>query len=773
MPYRTSYDLIGTPDTYILEEKDCTVKTQKKYETVMCLGNGYLGMRSAFSEVAPSQSRLTMIAGLYDQQPNEVEELMPLPDATALHLAADGTTLSPMSADVRDYGRSLNLKNGLLSYTYTQNLANGGAVTVTQRRFVSMAQRHLVAFDTTIVADCDTELSVNVSINARQTMNGTQHAFEDERTVLADDVLWYAGHAAVAGTPFRIANRVKFYVNGEEMSKQRYSTDRRYLATNAKISLHKGDEVRISRLVLFYTGHDTEMKRLSLDGSKEMVTAEMARLAAKGFEALLDESRAAWAARWSNCDVTVNGKDPTETLNIRLCLYHSIIMCPDHDDRLSIAAKGLTGPGYAGHVFWDCEIFNLPFFVYTDPATARKLCTYRYRTLGGARKKAKEYGYQGAMFPWEGSSCKGEEQCPTYGGYDADNVRHHINCGEIEHHIVCDVAYGSYQYATITRDRAFLRKYGYEILFETANFWQSRMTFNKALDRYEILDLTGPDEYKEHVDNNAYTNYMVKWNLDTALSEAEKLQAEDKALFDRLDQKIGLVALMEQIRQKAPKLYLPVPNEEGLIPQDDTYLTLEKIDLTKYKTSGINRLIFKDYNSRERNHIMVSKQADIVQLFVLLPGLFSPETVKQNFDFYESRCLHDSSLSLSAYAMVAASLGMPDFAHQFFHGALNTDFGENKISCSEGIHAANCGGVWQSVVFGFAGVKATEKSLTVDPHLPSCWNEISFRLYYHGCHLKVTVSKDSVTLEPLNGKKFTCSVHGKTVTASKTVTVNY
>ena len=761
-------------NTYVLEENDCTLKNQKKYETVMCLGNGYLGMRGSFCESNSAQSRLTLIAGLYDQQPNEVEELMMLPDTSLLSVSANGNTLSPMSALASDYSRSLNLKNGLLTYSYRYTPEGTDAsLSVTQRRFASMDQLHLVGFETIIKPEYNTELSVKALVDARQTMDGTQHIFEEERVVLEDDVLWYAGRASVAGTPFRVANRVKIFVNGKEIENKRYSTTRRLLSTTSNFAVCAGDEVRVVRYVLFYTGNDSEMSGLDYPAMKNYIVDEMARIAKKSFDELLTDSQNAWAKRWQTCDLTIEGEDPTETLNARLCMYHMIIMCPAHDDRMSIAAKGLTGPGYAGHVFWDCEIFNLPFFVYTDPATARKLCTYRYHTLGGARAKAKEYGFRGSMFPWESASCKGDEQCAVRGNYDNDNTPRHITCGEIEHHIVCDVAYGVYNYAKATGDVEFMEKCGYEILFETADFWQSRLEYKADRDRYEICQVTGPDEYKEYVDNNAYTNYLVKWNLDTALAEAERLQTEEPDTFAKFEKLIGLTSLMQNIRDKAHKIYLPIANEDGLVPQNDTYLGLRQIDLTKYKTSNINRLIYRDYTIEEKQKIMVSKQADFIQLCVLMPDLFPADIVRKNFDFYEDKCLHDSSLSLSAFAMVATKLGKSDFAHKFFTDALNTDFGYNKINCDSGIHAANCGGVWQTIVFGFAGVTATGDSLDITPALPSCWNELSFHLCFKGCNLKITVSKTEVTVESLDGKEIEFSVCGNKVTIKDRVTVSY
>ena len=367
------------------------------------------------------------------------------------------------------------------------------------------------------------------------------------------------------------------------------------------------------------------------------------------------------------------------------------------------------------------------------------------------------------MYPWESAGSNGIEQSPRYKNYSPDNTPRHVTCGEIEHHVVCDVAYGGYLYAKTVNDRDYMERYGYEILFETANFWQSRLDYNPEKDRYEILQVTGPDEYKEYVDNDVFTNYLVSWNLKTALDEGKALQVNSPELFERLNSYLGLTALMDKIEQKLPKLYLPIANEDGLIPQNDTYLNLKQIDLSKYKNSGINRLIYRDYSLRQIGELMVSKQADLIQLFALMPRLFSKRIMKKNFDFYEDKCIHDSSLSLSAFALVATKLDEADLAHSFLTRAWNTDFGEDATLCYEGIHAANCGGIWQTVMFGFMGIQSDGSILKIDPCLPSHWNEVKVNLIWRGSTLCVRASQGAVLVNRISGGKQTICIQGKMV----------
>jgi hypothetical glycosyl hydrolase len=203
------------------------------------------------------------------------------------------------------------------------------------------------------------------------------------------------------------------------------------------------------------------------------------------------------------------------------------------------------------------------------------------------------------------------------------------------------------------------------------------------------------------------------------------------------------------------------------------YLTLKQVDIAKYKNSGINRLIYRDYSLKDIGDLMVSKQADLIQLFALMPNLFPSDIVKKNFDFYEDKCIHDSSLSLSAFATVAARLGEIEMAHKFFKGALDTDFGEHSTLCNEGIHAANCGGIWQTVVFGFAGISTLEDTLSIEPHMPSFWRNITIRLNWRGFEIQVTLNEKNIILESLNGKEISVFVRGKEIRVNDRTMVTY
>ena len=319
--------------------------------------------------------------------------------------------------------------------------------------------------------------------------------------------------------------------------------------------------------------------------------------------------------------------------------------------------------------------------------------------------------------------------------------------GIIEHHISADIAYAVEQYFLVTGDLEYMEKYGYEIILDTALFWASRVQYIPEKDRYEILDVIGPDEYKEHVDNNAYTNYMAAYNMRQALKIIKMLPEKNKELYDRLNEKLSLSYIKEKIEDCIDKLYLPVPNEEGIIPQSDQFLGLKKLDLTKYKSSKEVLTIYNDFNTEQLNQYMVSKQADTVMLLFLLDTLFDEETKKRNFIFYEDKTLHDSSLSKSTHAILANDFGLDEMAYDLYERALNIDLGPQMKSSDEGIHSASIGGIWESTVMGFGGVRMEGENLRIAPRLPQKWKKLVFPLSFRGIPLTVTVGKSEVTVE--------------------------
>ena len=518
--------------------------------------------------------------------------------------------------------------------------------------------------------------------------------------------------------------------------KQTLQLDDMYIAKRHTIPVKANDILTFEKFSNVYTARDHACEAMSVESICRYAQVQLEESSASSFVELHRASSKAWGKIWAEKDVVIQSKNPFDQLALRFAVYHLTIMAPIHDRRMNIGAKGLSGKGYLGHTFWDTELFMLPFFIFTDPEGARSLLEYRYHTLFGARQKAAENGYEGAMYPWESAWITDSETTPSTALMALQ-----------EHHITADVAYGVYNYYCATGDVDFMEKFGYEIFFETARFWQSRLDYNKELDRYEILGVIGPDEFTHDADNNAFTNYMAYFNMKKAIEYYEHMKTADVTLFEKLNDKLKLEELYRKLTAKINKLYLPRENENFLVPQDDTYLTLPEIDLTPYR-SGLKKLR-QDYKNLSYSKLQVSKQADVMVLFILLEDLFSEKVKRTNFYYYEPRCVHESSLSLCSYSILAADVHEQRQAYELYVSACRIDLGTKMDSSNDGIHAASLGGVWQCTVFGFLGVRVYHDQLRIQPNLPEEWSCMKAALYWKGNKLFIEADKEKVLIKAL------------------------
>ena len=365
------------------------------------------------------------------------------------------------------------------------------------------------------------------------------------------------------------------------------------------------------------------------------------------------------------------------------------------------------------------------------------------------------------MYPWEAAWVDDGEVTPLWGAADVVTGKQiPILTGMIEQHITADVAYAVRLYQAVTGDMDFMRRCGYEIILDTARFWASRVTWDEGKNAYVICDVIGPDEYKEHVDNNAYTNYMADHNLRLALEAMDDLRKANDEACHRLDAQFDFSALRKKIMNVRSKLYLPRPDENGIVVQFDGYMDLQHIDLTPYKQASVVGTIYNDYNNEQISSFQVHKQADTLVLMLLLEDLFDSDTKRKNYEFYESRTLHDSSLSKSTHCVLAADLNLTDTAYRFFEGCGGIDLGPNMATSDMGVHTASMGGIWQCAVYGFGGVRVVGDQLHIAPRLPDAWQTLEFQLIWQGRKLRVTAARDKTRILNLGSKEVQIVVSG-------------
>ena len=754
-----NYHLGQGPDrNWLVAETEFDSRYQGKCEAIFSQGNGYLGQRATLEENYVGRTPDLLVTGTFDDfDGREVTELPNLPDMTELKIRVDGHPFSMLEGKTEKYVRTLNLHTGEVERTLVWQSPLGKKLAFRFTRFVSMERRHVLGFCMEVGAlNGDAALSVESGINGQVTNMGAQHFHEGSKRLYDLRILRMTSETLRSGVTCCQFAANRYWVNGKPAEVSALPIiDRRSISSRAVFSLKQGQTLRMEKLCTVHTSRDArwENEPFSVEKLEEEGMNALQEAEALGYDRLFAESAAVWEKLWQEIDVQIDGDNDFDQLAIRFAQYHMNSFILKDDSRVGVAAKGLSGEGYKGHSFWDTEIFLFPYFLLTQPEAARTLLEYRYNTLAGARKKATENGCAGAMYPWESAWKDDGEVTPLWGAADVVTGKPtKIWTGILELHITADIAFAVKQYFRATGDQDFLNRCGYEMVIDTARFWASRAEWKPEHDRYEYTDVIGPDEYKEHVNNNAYTNYMAGYNMRTALEMMAELEARGDSVYERLNRMLDFAASAAQIRKVLEKLYLPRESADGILPQFDGYFDLNHIDLTKYRQATVVGTIANDYNTEQIRQIQVGKQADVLVLFFLLEELFSPEVKKKNFFYYEERTLHDSSLSRSTHSVLAADLGLDDMAYTFFEGAAQTDLGPVMTTSDAGIHAAAMGGIWQCVVYGFGGVRIVGDKLRLEPHLPKNWRELRFPLHWRGQAFHVTVRQDGVKLETRSGE---------------------
>ena len=722
----------------VLEEKYC--EHSGHYESLFALANGYLGTRGATEEGYRVRIPGTYLAGLFDAVPREVTELPNLPDWLNVELELAGERFDLSQGKILDYHRILHLYDGVLVRTVRWQSPQGRISKLVFRRFVSVYDHHLAGLRVDVVSEnYEGRIRFTSRLDGQVTNSGTQHFAPVEASTFGERGIYLISESyehkylVVQGA----SHNVEGHIKGEG-----FANGPRRIDYWLELEVRQGTACVLEKLVTTYSSRDRELQetRKSQEFLLNMVVAHNLSSTKTGFDHALQAHAGVWHDRWTQADIAITGPD-FDQLALRFAMFHLMQMASWDDHRSSVAAKGLSGEGYRGHVFWDTEIFIFPFFLYLFPEVAREQLRYRHYTLPGALRKAKENGYEGAMYAWE-SADTGDETTPTVGGIDFKTKKPiPILCGQIEQHITADIAYAIAHYLQVTDDREFLEDYGAEIVLLGARFWASRVKYNTAQDCYEIRGVIGPDEYKEHVDNNYYTNALARKHLLFA-----KELAQDSS-YHRLLGFWGITkAEVAQWYEVAQKLRLP--REGDLLVQFDGFLELSEIDVVKYRdTPGWLQQV---YSWREINGAQVLKQADVVMLLHLLYDEISLAEKKANWDFYEPKTMHDSSLSAAIHSLVASDIGLSQEAYKYFQKASRIDLGNELKNSAHGLHAASLGGLWQATIHGFGGIRIKDKVLYCNPRLPHEWSDLSFRLQFGQNLLSLRITQKDIEIALLD-----------------------
>jgi trehalose/maltose hydrolase-like predicted phosphorylase len=726
--------------SWVLTHEGYNVLTENAVESRFALGNGFLGMRASrpvsrgptwvswLGYIRWASWPRCYVAGLFDR-PNTVPPvpaLVPIADWSRVRLVLDDNPQLLLDGEFLASVRQLDMRRGILLSDLSYRAHAGITISSGELRLVSLADRavglQLVRFS----LDRD---GIDVTLEANFAMAGMgMEPLQLDRDVCA----W---RTEGSGKAVAMAGSVTLRADGRPLVPER-SFSLRWIWRWRSVA---GQELELDRLV-------TVARSDSLADDPAPVAADaLARSRALGWRGVLAAHETAWQQHWDASDVIIEGDDELQEA-VRFAVYHLTSAANPEDERVSVGARGLTGDAYFGHVFWDTEIYLLPFYVAVWPEAARALLMYRYHTLPGARAKATAMGCKGALYAWE-SADTGEETTPDQVvGPDGQMID--VLTGRMEQHIGADVAYAVWQYWRFTGDDDFFLRAGAEILLETARFWASRAV-PEADGKRHIRHVIGPDEYHEDVDDNAFTNVMARWNIARALEAIDLLQARWPDHATALREKLALHDdELADWRDAVACIVTGFDPATGLYEQFAGYYKLEPIDLSLYadRKMPIDVVLGRERTQRSQ----VVKQADVVALIALLPDEFPHAAARANFRYYEPRCAHGSSLSAGIHALVAARLGETETALRYLRQAAVEDL-ELDPNSAGGIRIAGLGGVWQAIVLGFAGLDLKGDTPGIDPRLPPQWPSMSFRVCWRGRSIAIRIAGGTVQVTLVEG----------------------
>ena len=721
-----------------IEQEGFDPAREHEMESILTVGNGYLAVRGTLDTPVPGSQGDLFIAGVYDRKHPErpyselefltagrgdypYSELVSAPFPFRLRLSVDGRPLDLAGPHWRAHRRVLDLRRGILHGHAVYETDQDRRTVVRTRRCASLADLHLLLQEVTVCLEnysgaveleaslADPDLATNHPHLTPLEARGADPTLDVQRfTTQASGIeICLAARTTLAGSG---RDGVRWQVPGAI-----------------------GETLTFRRYLAVYTSRDLA----------DPCTAAVERVRAlrwEEFEDALAAHAASWGGIWEGADVRIAGS-PATAQALRFNAYH-LVSAADRDPRVSVGARALTGRAYEGHVFWDVEIFKLPFYLHTCPEVARSFLLYRHHTLEGARRRARELGGRGACYAWE-STVTGDDVTPRTIQLKTTGKEIPIFTGTQQVHVTAGVAHGVWRYWEATGDRGFLHDAGVEILAETARFWASRCT--RGGRHYHIRGVVGPDEYHHSVDDNAYTNWMARFNLEAAVRAAEWLRHEFPRAWGGLAERLALAPEEPQEwAAVARDLYCPAPNAQGVIEQFAGFFDLEDYPLPRQERfkAPISRLFDWD----RINRLKLIKQADVLMLLHLFPEAFPREVVAANYRFYEPITDHGSSLSPGIHAAVAARVGLREDAERYWRESLWLDLSNTMGNSALGVHPACMGATWQALVFGFLGVRFTDTGPLPDPEaaarLPAKWRAVALALAWRGRAYPVEVARE-------------------------------
>jgi len=749
--------------------EDCfRPENYRRAEGVLALANGYMGQRASFEEGCSGVESLcgNYIAGVFDSYPNPTmiklkgrpanpNKMVNAPDHLPVEISVNGERLDIAACQVENYRRTLHLDRGLLTREMTVRMPSGLRLRAEFMRMLSMTDRHIAATRIAVTPlEQDAEIEFASLVNAGVANVSTRHLIDAR---LLREGGFHGASCRTAATGIRIA-----VLAGETLAAAAddgivrphaaaIEQDQEHAVSRSRLAIKcaAGQTAVLEKLAAVATSRDNDLPD---DDPAGACVRLLAAAQAAGIGALKQRQEEAWRSIWQDNEIAIcqesGGHDLTQGL--RYALFQMIQSAPRTDPTVNIGAKGLTGEHYFGTYFWDTEVFMLPMYAFAMPEVAENLERSRVHMLPGARRKAAELDLPGAAFPFMADTDGNE--CSTLWQFALMGI-----------HVTADVAWGVWFYYCVTGDLDFIAEGGIDIMVETSRMWVGRAFYSQEVGEYVINKVLGPDEYHQGVDNNYYTNIMAQENLAKTCRLLEILQTQQPDAYRRACERLDLPPDEQKLfRHISESIYLPVDEERGICLQDDGFDLLEPYDLQAHPLPGPVNAAWS-YDRAMRTQVL--RQADVLVAGLLVGDRFPTDQIQRDFDYYEPRTTHDSSLSFCTHSIMAAAIRRPDTAYDYFLRTARLDLDDFHDNSWMGIHAACLGGAWQCVVLGFGGVRWYDGNLSLNPLLPPQWTGFSFSIRWHGVRLHVEITPGQVALQT-DGPELSLRLADKVVTVA-------
>lgn len=713
-------------------------------ESIFSLGNEYSGIRGMFDEGSTNLKTLrgSYFNGIYEYAKEDTPSaykgivkrthfMINSVDWVSCSLNVGREKLDLGVSAFKDFSRELDMQSGLLKRSFIWILKDGTNINVSFERFLAMNDCHKAFQRITLKADKNLSLALTLNLNSDVLHWGSDcywnRWFEEEKngTCLLGVKTLTTGQQLVSGMKIVCADEPVFT----------YQNCDKKISASTELALEANKECVITRYVVNLTDKKGLMNKETME---DQLLEELGEALNKGYENYLEDNRVFWAETYSRTDISIQG-DEKEQQGIRFCLFQLAQTYHGYSPEDNIGAKGLTGEAYSGHAFWDSETYCLPYYLLSDLQAAKDLLMFRYHTLPQAKKRALDLDCLGACYPI--ATLNGEEGC---------NLWQHAS---LQFQPSTGVAYAIFHYFNLTQDEKFIKDYGLEMLIEISHFLLTRGQWDHSKQHFGFYCVMGPDEFKMMVNNNTYTNYMAKKTFEFTLQMYKKYG--DSLLLSKcqVDEKF-----FKDLALAAKKMKILYDDKTKLFEQHEGYFALPHIDIDKIPLTDFPLYSHWSYDRIYRYDMI--KQPDVLMFMFLYSSSFSPEQKKANYEFYEPRCIHESSLSPSIHSIFASELGKRAEADRFFSYATRLDLDDYNRNTSEGLHTTSLAAAYMNIVYGFGGLRTDDKLLSLAPSLPSKWKGYSFSFFYRGRKIKVTIEGKKV--EIINdGDTFKMKIYGK------------